>query len=162
MYRIAVIIFSLLLFIPSVTHAQLHKNNVAVCSSSKGYGYYAQRNLMTEGNVGWKEDKNLTGSMTFKKYDDGKLDLIFTDATRGSYSGTEEGASILPVSISENAASIVLIYPNQLSEAYVFQRLKSGEFQVMWTQAKAETPFPKVAAWVGKCSYLNLKLLTNK
>ncbi len=153
---------ALLLILPSSLAAQVHKNNVAVCGSSTGYSYYANRGIAEGDILGWSEEKNLTGSITFKKYDDGKLDLIFVDATKGSYSSTEEGAAIIPASISETSASIISLYPNKLSETYIFQKLKDGKMQVMWTQAKSDTPLPKIAAWVGECSYLNLDLLTDK
>lgn len=147
---------------PTSLAAQVHKNNVAVCGSSSGYSYYANRGLAEGDILGWSQDENSTGSITFKKYDDGELDLIFVDATMGSYSSIEEGATIIPASISDTSVSIISLYPNQLSETYVFQKLKDGKMQVMWTQAKSDTPVPKIAAWVAECSYLNLNLLTEK
>jgi len=148
----------ILILFAAPAQAQVHKNNVAVCGSSVGYSYYAERGLAEGDILGWSEAENLTGSITLKYYEDESFDILFTDATLGAYSAKEEGAVIVPVSLSDKAVSIVAVYP-MLSETYVFQKLKDGEYEVMWTQSKSETPLPKIAAWVGKCSYLNLRLL---
>lgn len=136
--------------------------DVAICGGSKGYSYMAFRNLMDEENMGWSEDTNLHGQIVLKKNQDGELDIMFGDATTSIYSTLAEGGTLLPASISEEAVTVVVIYPNMLSETYIFQKLKNGDYQVMWTQAKSETPIPKVAAWVAECSYLDIGILTDK
>ena len=144
------ILLSFFVFLPFLAWAE----DIAICGASEGYAYDAHRQM--NNNKGeWSKDSISDGKLTFRKNNDGSLDLLVSSAL-GLSSSVEDGAQIIPATISNEAATIVLIYPNRLSETYVFQKLKNDEYQVMWTQAKAETPFPRITAFVAKCSYLNL------
>ena len=146
----------LLLFFPY----QAHATDIATCGASTGYAYDAYRGLHEEESSGWGEDRIANGQFTLVKNEKGELDLLIAGAL-GVSSSVSDGATVIPATISDEAATIVLLYPNRLVETYVFQKLKNGKYQAMWTQAKAETPLPRITAFVSDCKYLNLSVLTN-
>jgi len=132
--------------------------DIATCSEAKGYSYFANRAMAHKKSVGWTEDEITGGQFTFRVNNDGKLDIL-TSGILGVSSAIEEGANIVLATISDDAATVVTVYPNQLTETYVFQVLKNGSYQAMWTQAKAETPLPKITALISECSFLDLEVL---
>ncbi len=81
------------------------------------------------------------------------------DATGNIFSSISEGARLIPATLSDDAASVIVFYPNQLIEVYSFQKLKNGNYQAMYTQLKAEGLFPKASVFISDCSYLNLEVL---
>jgi hypothetical protein len=149
-----------LCLVPTKSFANSKALNVAVCSQPKsGYSYYANSGAIKEKESGWREEKNLTTSITLKKYDDNTLDLLYTIDELGTFSIKDEGATIIPVSLSEKSFSFVVIYPNKLSSTYAFQKLNNGKYELMWTESKIGTAMPKIATWVSDCSYVNLSAL---
>ena len=146
-YIFTVFIVACCFFAPSVSFAE----DVAVCGNSTGKSYFADREMNPHETIGWTDDK-MTGKFTFKKNDDGTLDLLYLDSTGSIKSSIAEGAKIVPASISDDAVSIVVLYPNSLVSSYTFQILNNKKMQVMWTQNKVETPFPKISAMVADCS----------
>ena len=132
--------------------------DIAVCGESSGYAYYANRGINQSENVGWSEDKISGGKFTLSQDDKGQLDLLISDATGRVFSSLSQGSKIFPA-ISADSSLTVIIVNDQLVETYIFQILKNGKFQAMYTDAKAEAPFPKVSAFIADCSYLNLKAL---
>lgn len=135
--------------------------DIATCGESSGYSYDAFRRLQNDKEIGWKKDKITNGQFTLKLDEQGHIDLLISSAA-GVSSSLSDGAKIFPATISDEAVTIVVLYPNQLVETYVFQKLKNGKFQAMWTQAKAETPIPRITAFVSDCSYLNLDIIKSQ
>lgn len=135
--------------------------DIAKCGSSYGYSYYADRGGTRVDGLGWEKDQISKGQFTFIQKSDGAFDIISSHAD-GVTSAVDQGATLIPASISDEALTIILLYPNELTETYVFQKLRSGAFQAMWTQAKVETLVPKISALVSDCSYLDLESVTNK
>ncbi len=76
----------------------------------------------------------------------------------GIFSSVDEGAKVIVSGLSDRSVTILVIYP-VLVETYIFQSLNDGTSEVMWTQAKAETTFPKISAFVAKCSFFELSNL---
>ncbi|MAF68271.1 MAG: hypothetical protein CMH26_10070 [Micavibrio sp.] len=148
---------NLLLFFIFQVSVSFASQDVAICGEASGYSYYADRKMATKDNIGWTENK-YKGQFNLKKTDEDELDIFFSGVL-GITSVLSEGGEIIPATISDDALTLVAIYPNQLTETYIFQISKSGEYEAMWTQAKAETPFPNVTAFVSKCSYINFNAL---
>ena len=138
--------------------AQAFAADIATCGESSGYAYDTYRGLTEEKEAGWVEDRIKGGQFTFRKGEDGEFDLLISSAM-GVSSSVSDGAKIIPATISDEAVTVVVLYPNRLVETYVFQKLKNGKYQAMWTQAKAETPFPRITAFVSDCSYFDLSAI---
>lgn len=157
MRKSSIFLFTLFLFFAAFP---AFSADIATCGASSGYAYDAFRGLQDEKNVGWDKDQIPNGQFTLKKNDNGDLDLLISGAF-GVSSSASDGATIIPATISDEAATVIVLYPNRLVETYVFHKLKNGKYQAMWTQAKAETPIPRITAFVADCSYLNLEAIKN-
>lgn len=143
-----------LLFFSALAFAE----DIAICGASSGYSYYANRGLSQADRTGWEEDKISDGKFTLTQDDKGQFDLLISDATGRVFSSLSQGSIIRPAVLSETSLTVIIVN-DQLVETFIFQKLKDGKFQAMYTDAKAEGSFPKVSALVADCSYLNLKAL---
>lgn len=145
----------------SVVSFSAYAENIAVCGASQGYAYSALRKMTKENDAGWHQDGISNGKFTLLKKQDGTLDILsvttFSDVF-GVISDAEEGVKIVLNGLSNESATIVALHPEVVA-TYVFQKLNNGKYQVMYTRAKAESPFPEISGFVADCSYLNLEAL---
>jgi hypothetical protein len=137
--------------------------DVAICGASSGYTYFANRGLVDAKDVGWQKDGMSSGQFTLTIDGQGKFDIL-ASGPLGVASYLKGGAKIIPTEISDTAVAIVAIYPFEVEAAgvvdtYVFQKLKNGKLQAMYTQARPGELLPKISALIADCSYLNLSLL---
>jgi hypothetical protein len=144
------------LLLPSVVFA----DDIAVCGESEGHSYYAYRNLVSEEkDSGWKEDGIKNGKFTLK-ITDNKLDILISDASGGLFSSKDDGGNVVLVGSGKDFVNVVAIYPTtSVVESYIFQTLRNGKAQAMWTHSKADTPITKVSSFVADCSFLNIGAL---
>ncbi len=154
MFRSIAIVISFFAFVSTPIFA----SDIATCGASSGYAYDAFRLLNEESGIGWNKDGITNGQFTLTQKENGDFDLL-SSSYFGVSSSASDGAKIIPATISDEAITVVVLYPNRSVETYVFQKLKNGKYQAMWTQAKAETPIPRITAFVSDCSYLNLDAL---
>lgn len=152
------ILAALILTLPSFLSAQVHKNNVAVCSNPEGLNGYS----FFWDDQKWKEDKNLTLSITLKYDDSGEIDLFYSIKDLGDYSVKEEGGKVIVFSKTEKSLGLVTIFPNKVSETFIFRQGDLNNNIVMMTQATTAIGFENIQSFEGNCSYLNLDLLTSK
>ncbi|MFP3943797.1 MAG: hypothetical protein ACLFWF_07880 [Alphaproteobacteria bacterium] len=142
--------------------AQARITKIAVCGKSTGHGYYADRNVAGPQDLGWTEEEMTARGFTLVLNEGGTglLDLVFPEKDGKPSSYVASGGTLRPIKISENAITIVAVKPEHaISETYVFQKLRSGKSQVMWTETKGDTALPKVGAFVASCEHLDLSAI---
>ncbi len=119
------------------------------CGASSGYGYFPPGGLVPEADAGWQEDAISSGSFSLVTLEDGSADIVFSD-TRGTYSTRGDGGQVVVTYTAPDAIQVVTFYTETgVTETYTFMiDLKL----LMWTQSKAGTPVPKIAAFTASCS----------
>lgn len=76
------------------------------CGPLSGHGYYAEENLVSEGEGGWSEDKISGGASVITIKDDGEVLYSYKDATGVWTRAEEEGGATQLMSV-DNDLSIV-------------------------------------------------------
>lgn len=131
--------------------------NIAICGASTGYAYYAKAGLMVlnEGGEGWHQDAISNGRITLFS-NEGRLDVLYADATGGVKSATADGGQVVLVGRNAEALVVVVNYPKLLVETYTFRKSANGA-EVIWSSNKYGTPLPKLGAYRAPCSFLSFQ-----
>ena len=56
-------------------------SDIASCGAISGYGFIHLQGLITKNTAGWDEDKISKGRFSAKRLRNGKLDILYIDAT---------------------------------------------------------------------------------
>lgn len=127
---------------------------LASCGGVRGYAYYPDNGSLLPDDAGWTEDAITRGSSTLVRSIDGKLDLLFTDATETPVSARADGGEVLLLRRTESEAVVMVAYP-RVVELYHYVREPGGRLLVMHLQSKSSL-ISKTALMVGSCSALPL------
>jgi hypothetical protein len=142
----------LLFFLPNLAFSEI----IAVCENPEGHAYYPFSGLMNKADSGWTKDK-ITGGITQLVQDNsGKFDILVLDASKTIYSSTQDGGVVLPFAYDNNQVSVMVVFMGETVETYSFIKDNSGNIEFLMTQNKAAGIIPKITAFRGECSYLDL------
>lgn len=133
-------------------------NQIATCSSPKGYTYYPAYGLVPPNKSGWQDDA-ITNGKVFLSENGGKYDISYTDSSsRGTTSSIQDGATTLILRKTNSDVQVLVSYPNDTTEIYTFWRTTDGRYQYSQLQNKSGS-IPKSSVLVGSCSFINFSLL---
>src|SRR4051812_19035830 len=93
---------------------------IASCSNPSGTAYYPELGLMNKKDAGWKNDKISGGITKLSQLGKNDFDIIYVDATNRITSSKESGATVLLLNQGKNSISILVAYPEALTEIYTF------------------------------------------
>ena len=106
--------------------------------------------MVPEGNAGWQEAAIPSGSFSLVTLEDGSADIIFSDQTGRTYSSRGDGGKVVVTYITDEVIQAVSIYTETgVVETFTFMFSRR---LAMWTQSKAGTPIPLIAAYTASCS----------
>ena len=107
----------LVAFVPSTALAE----TVMTCGESTGHAFFHTGPLVPPEKAGFKEDAITEGKTSLVRKQDGKYGILFVDATGSIKSVEDQGGVIVPFAkASGGLISLLLLYPDQLTEIYAF------------------------------------------
>ena len=111
------IIFTVLV----ATAAQASSGVIAKCGGSEGQGYFFSGPFVSEDSAGWQTDNISKGSTSIVEVD-GKIDVLFFDASNSTTSARAQGAEVIPLGVNEAGSifSILIVYPGEVVEIYTY------------------------------------------
>ena len=111
------IIFTMLV----ATATQASSDVIAKCGGSEGLGYYFIGPIVSEDNAGWQTDNISKGSTSIVEAD-GKIDVLFFDASNSTTSARAQGAEVIPLSVNKAGSifSVLVVYPGEVVEIYTY------------------------------------------
>jgi len=130
--------------------------DIASCSNPKGKAYYAEKGPVGPESSGWTDDY-ITGGLTkVKKIGENEYDLLYVDARKEIVSARQDGAHILVVHQSDDAFSLLVVYPGTTAEVYTFLKTSSGKLEYLHTLSRAGSGqgTTKASVMRGDCDYI--------
>lgn len=145
---LAAICFSICAAQPALAASQ----TLAICGSQVGKAYFPASGFVPAGEGGWHDDRVTGGRTTLSKSPSGDYDILFADATGGTYSSTAEGAVVARVRHEPDESAFLVVYPTTgVVEVYSFVRVASGAREMVLTQSKGGA-IKKFGAYSAPCS----------
>ena len=107
----------LIAFAPSAVLAE----TVMTCGESKGHAFFHTGPLVPREKAGFAEDGISGGKTSLVRKQDGKYGIYFVDVSGSIKSVEDQGGVIIPFrTASDGLISLLLLYPDQLTEIYAF------------------------------------------
>jgi len=107
----------LIAFVPLVVFPK----TIMTCGESKGHAFYHAGPLVPSEKAGFKEDAISGGKTSLLQKQDGEYGILFVDVTGSIKSVEDQGGTIIPFrTASDGLVSLLLLYPDQLTEIYAF------------------------------------------
>jgi hypothetical protein len=121
---------------------------LTVCGTSEGYSYFPERGLVPVGKGGWQQDKIPSGTITFIRTNEGKVDLIYKTADGATTSPSQEGGNI--ATLHEDAERLVVLsfFKGLVTETFYLNKTNQ---QLLWNQIKYNSQVEKAAVFVSNC-----------
>ena len=79
------------------------------------------------GKGGWTDDKLSEGRTTLTRSQEGKLDITYTDVTKGVYSSRSEGAEVFLARQEVGETAILVACPGKTIEIFDYVRKGNGD-----------------------------------
>lgn len=133
-----------------------HCATLATCGPQKGYAYYELGLGVKGGTDGWTEDGITSGRTTLTQAENGDFDIIFTDATEGTYSSRADGATVILGRKTPNDVAFIVAYPGISVEVYQFTKARDGRSVMMMLQSKGNVLMSKAGLYVASCRFTGL------
>ena len=89
-------------------------SDIASCGAISGYGFIHLQGLIAKNTAGWDEEKISKGRFSAKRLRNGKLDILYIDATNNINSVQQEGGHVVLLRVSSNNAAILAHYPGEV------------------------------------------------
>lgn len=136
--------------IAAVSQAQ----ELATCTSPKGYANYAQKGIVPKKNAGWAEDKITGGITTLRQLGPDDFDILFVDATKSIISAKQDGGLVKLVRAGESDMTFLVLYPGNAIELFTFMRDDAGNNVMHQLSSKGgeEARIHKSSVMVANCS----------
>ncbi|MBJ7578264.1 hypothetical protein JHC09_10250 [Devosia sp. MC532] len=116
------------------------------CGHSEGHGYFFRDNFLNPEGPGWEEDRIGNGKISLIRLGE-EWDIGFDDTIGGS-SYRKDGATVIPLAITERFVMVSAILIGSYADIYTFDL---QDRIVVWSSQKVGTLIPKVATLVAKC-----------
>ncbi|RYH67892.1 MAG: hypothetical protein EON54_03565 [Alcaligenaceae bacterium] len=132
---------------------------VASCRDPKGPSYFHHAGGTAKAGAGWTTDKISGGRISLIQTRD-QVDLLFTDIRLKPMSATADGAKVILLRSTGEAATVLVMYSHS-TEVYTFFSEKDGsaKFTMFQTKTGDLMPVPKSSLMLGDCEPMSLSLL---
>ncbi|TNF92533.1 MAG: hypothetical protein EP297_13245 [Gammaproteobacteria bacterium] len=121
---------------------------LAVCGGSNGYSYFPERGLVPVGKGGWQKDQISSGTITFIRTDEGKVDLIYKTAAGVTTSPSQEGGNVATLYEDTERLVVLSFFQGVVTETFYLNKTNQ---ELLWNQIKYNSQVEKAAAFVSNC-----------
>lgn len=124
----------------------------ASCGASQGVAYFFEGGLVGPGQGGWLKDGVTDGGIALVKLD-GKLDILFKDATGNRYSHRAEGSDIRLIAADPDGSYLVIATnpKGKSAEHFLFKVNEYGVGTLVWGTIRTDTPASKSSLMTAEC-----------
>lgn len=148
-----------LLLVLLASYATAKSQEIAVCRSPEGMGYFHYTGLLKEADAGWAEEKITNGAFTLTQDDSGQIDILYVDAWKKPVSSANDGALVRLLRRGEESITVIAHYPETSTEIYTFFREKSGAHRFTLLQSRTGSVVAKSSLMMGYCDPIKFQLL---
>jgi hypothetical protein len=145
------------ILITSNTFAQA----VAICSDPGGQAFYHHMPMLPKTESGFQQDRITGGFTTLQRLENGKYDILITDARKQVISSRHDGARVLLLRRGKADATFLVAYPGGSIEIYTFYADAGNvrRFDLLSSKGGDRALVHKSSVMTGECSELNLQLV---
>lgn len=135
---------------------------LANCSGESGQAYYPESTLVKGKEAGFVKDDVTNGLTTLTFNDRGEFDVLFKDSS-GKIQSSRDGNGVVElIAFGDDNITIIIRYLFETTEIFDFYKLPNKKIEYSHTVVKPyNTLLPKAAVYIGECSMLNVKPITD-
>jgi len=129
---------------------------IAHGENPQGKTYFAYTGLVSNNNAGW-QDNGIKNGIFEVVVSDGNLDVRFVDCSRSIKSVRSQGGKVTVLNKKNNEVTILVVYPVETIETYIFYIGNDGQKKFIMTQVKSgESALNTLASiFTGSCKFID-------